>query len=345
MATKKGNPSIKDVAKVAGVSFKTVSRVLNRDPGVSEVLRIRVERAVRAVGYVANAGARAMRSGKSGVVGFISDVIATTPHSYEIVKGVQDGLARRGLSMLIANTENDPAREAEQLSMFLQNRVEGIVYASMYHREVAVPDLPAGVGVVMLNCFDSRSRYPAVVPDDEQIGRLAAEHLISLGHRKIAYMTLVKDIVATPLRAKGFRDAVKAARIPAAEARPRESVRRTAGGGEVSRAAEVVKALFADADRPTAILAGNDAEAMRIIAALHRLRMDIPGDVSVLGIDDYRLICERLDPPLSSIGLPYHEMGVRAVERLFDPDAGGGLIERMPGPLVVRESTAPPKRT
>ncbi|MDR1612123.1 MAG: LacI family DNA-binding transcriptional regulator [Planctomycetota bacterium] len=344
MSAKKGNPSIKDVARVAGVSFKTVSRVLNRDPGVSGGLRARVERAVREVGYVANAGARAMRSGKSGVVGFISDVIATTPHSYEIVKGVQDGLAKRGFSMLIANTENDPAREAGQLSMFLENRVEGVIYASMYHREVTAPDLPAEVGLVMLNCFDSLSRYPAVVPDDEQIGRLAAEHLISIGHRKIAYMTLVKDIVATPLRAKGFRDAAKAAGIPATDARMRESVRRNARGEEISRAADMVKALFASADPPTAILAGNDPEAMRIVAALHRLKLRIPGDVSVLGIDDYRLICERLDPPLSSIGLPYREMGVRAVERLFGADPGAELVERMPGPLAVRESTAPPLR-
>lgn len=341
---KNGNPSIKDVATVAGVSFKTVSRVLNADPGVSEELRQRVLKAVKEVGYVANAGARAMRSGKSDVVGFISDVITTTPYSYEIVKGVQDALSSRGLSMLIANTEYDTKREAKQIAMFLENRVRGIIYASMFHRPVDMPTIPDDVDVVMVNCFDAAGRYPAVVPDDEQIGYSAAQYLIGMGHRRIAYLTLHKKLIATPLRARGFMTAVREAKLPLSGVTVKTSRRLLRDGNEMSMAREIIEELFSAAHSPTAILAANDPEAMPIVSTLQRLGLSIPGDVSVLGIDDYRLICERIDPPLSSIALPYYEMGKRGVERLFGNTSNSLQLEKIPGPLVERQSVSSPRQ-
>ncbi len=338
------NPSIKDVAEVAGVSFKTVSRVLNGDAGVSETLRKRVEAAVPKVGYVANAGARVLRSGRSGVVGFLSDVITTTPYSFEIVRGAQDALNERGLSMLIANTQHNPETESRQLALFLENRVRGIIYSAMFHQEVAMPKIPDDVNVVMLNCFDSLGRYPAVVPDDEQIGRTAAEYLISKGHQRIAYLTLPKQIVATPLRNKGFLEAIKKAGLPKTGINIKASRRFRPGGDEISLARELTESLFASSEAPTAILAANDPEAMPIVMTLHRLGLAIPEDVSVLGIDDYRLICERLDPPLSSIALPYYQMGRRSVERLLDSETSAPLVERIPGPLVERQSVAEPRK-
>jgi LacI family transcriptional regulator len=341
------SPSIKDVAKVAGVSFKSVARVLNGEEMVSDQLRDRVVDAVRKTGYIANAGARSMRSGKSGVVGFLSDVIATTPYSFDIIRGAQDELAARGLSMLIANTENDPAREERHINMFLENRVCGILYASMYHREVRLsPALPDNMRVIMVNCFDAGEKRPAVVPDDEQIGYTAARHLIDLGHRHIAYLTLHKSIIATPLRTKGFKRAMREAGLPAGSATVQESRRLRREGAEESRTVVLVEDMFRLPDPPTAVLAANDAEAMSIMGALHRMGVAIPDDVSVLGIDDYRLICEHMEPPLSSVALPYYEMGRRAVERLFeaDPENGPG-IERMPGPLVERKSVAAPRRS
>ncbi|MDR3211151.1 MAG: LacI family DNA-binding transcriptional regulator [Planctomycetota bacterium] len=340
------NPNIKDVAKVAGVSFKTVSRVLNNDKAVSEELRTRVAAAIRTTGYVPNAGARAMRSGKSGVVGFLSDVIATTPYSFEIVHGVQDALAECGLSMLMGNTGGNPEQEARQVNLFLQSRVDGIIFASMFHKEVELPEIPPGIATVTVNCFDRAGALSAVVPDDEQIGRTAAEYLIGKGHRRIAYLTLTKNIIATKLRTCGFMQAVKAAGLPAAGVSVRPSRRITSKGDEISLAGKMICELFDAPGEPTAILAANDPEAMPIMASLRRLGLSIPGDVSVLGIDDYRLICERMDPPLTSIGLPYYEMGRRAVELLLQPEEPGRdvRIERIPGPLVERESVAKPKR-
>ncbi len=341
---KNGNPSIKDVATVAGVSFKTVSRVLNADPGVSEELRQRVEKAVAKVGYVPNAGARTMRSGRSDVVGFISDVITTTPYSYEIVKGVQDALSSRGLSMLIANTEYDQEREAKQIAMFLENRVRGIIYAAMFHRSVDMPKIPNDVDVVMVNCFDAEGRYPAVVPDDEQIGYNSAKHLIDNGHERIAYLTLHKKLLATPLRSKGFMAAVKEAKLPLSGITVKASRRLLRDGSEMSMAREIIEDLFSAAKPPTAILAANDPEAMPIVSALQRLGLSIPKNVSVLGIDDYRLICERIDPPLSSIALPYYQMGRRGVERLLGGKADNAQVEKIPGPLIERQSVATPQQ-
>lgn len=340
---RKKNPSIKDVAKVAEVSFKTVSRVLNDDKAVSEELRARVTEALKITGYVPNAGARNMRLGKSGVVGFLSDVITTTPYSFEIVRGVQDMLAGHGLSMLIGNTGGSPEEEARQINLFLQNRVDGIIYAAMYHREIEMPDIPEGVNLVMVNCFDSRGRYPAVVPDDEQIGRTAAEYLIGKGHRRIAYFTLTKNRVATTLRTRGFMRAVKKAGIPTKDVDVRVS-RRITPKGEFSHAREMIGEMFSKPGSPTAILAANDPEAMSIMAALHRLGIAIPGDVSVLGIDNFRLICERMEPPLTTIGLPYYEMGKQAALALLQQEGAEkkNHIERIPGPLVERESVGPP---
>ncbi|MCC8180309.1 MAG: substrate-binding domain-containing protein, partial [Planctomycetes bacterium] len=116
-----------------------------------------------------------------------------------------------------------------------------------------------------------------------------------------------------------------------------------ANGTEISTAREIVEKLMADRDPPTAILAGNDSEAMPILGALQQRGLSVPGDVSVLGIDNFELICERMEPPLTSIGLPYYEMGKLAIERLFSQDAAGPLIERVPGPLVERDSVAAPR--
>jgi LacI family transcriptional regulator, galactose operon repressor len=337
--------TIRTVAQRAGVSIKTVSRVMNDPASVAEPTRLRVIEAADALNFVPDQRARAMRSGRSGVVGFLTDLIATTPYSVDIVRGVEDGLAERGISLLIGNTDNRPGGLPAILRSFRASRVEGIVFAAMYHRQADdFGTVHVGHGV-LVNCFTTVAKLPTVLPDEEAGGYLVGAHLLGLGHRRIAYLTLWAGIEATRLRRAGLERAFAEAGVPF----PADLV--AAGQthtvhfdqGEAFAAA---LALLSRKDRPTAVFCGNDEMALQVYNAAAALGLAIPSELSVVGYDDYRLFSEGLRPSLTTVALPYQEMGRIAADLLLKHINGTqteGETIRVPGPLVERLSTARPR--
>ncbi|NJL34375.1 MAG: LacI family DNA-binding transcriptional regulator [Chloroflexaceae bacterium] len=205
--------TIKDVVRVAGVSFKTVSRVINNDPSVRDETRQRVLAAVRQLEYRPNVSARQMRTQKSGVIGVITDHIATTPFAGNIIKGAQEAAWNDNKMLLIVNTDGQPYIEAFAVDMMLERQVEGIIIATMYHRAVVLPPNLRPVPTVLLNCYVPDYSIAAAVPDEVQGGCTATEYLIQQGHTRIGFINNIDPIPAAHGRLHGYRQALQAAQI------------------------------------------------------------------------------------------------------------------------------------
>ena len=335
--------TIRDVAKAAGVSHKTVSRVVNGEQAVTPATRQRVLKVIAELDYVPNQGARLMRKGRSGVIGVMTDVVSTSPNSTEILHGIQDFVAPTPYSVLIANTGNDPDAERKNWRAFQQHRIDGVLYVTMYHHAVrlpaGIPDLP----MILVNCFDEmQPDRPAVLPDDFGGGLAAARLAIARGHERIGFITLNPEIPAARLRYQAFEQAMgEAGRTVDAELV-------TSGydgpvGQERLVAYDRARQLLAlpRDRRPSVLLTGNDEIAMQVICAAAAEGLRVPDDVAVIGFDDFRLISSSIVPALTTIALPYHAIGMRATERLIERINGGadeGGVERVPCPVVERQS-------
>jgi len=284
-----------------------------------------------------------MRSGRSGAVGLLTDVIATTPYSVDIVRGVEDALAERGLSLLIGNTENRVGGLPTILRTFRGSRVEGIVFASMFHREANDFGSVLSGPSVLVNCFTTLADVPTVLPDDEEGGHLVGRHLLELGHRRIGFLTLFPEIAAMQLRLAGLSRACQEAGVSLADDLVVPAQGNT-GTFDQAFAFNAAKRLLERRDRPTAVFCGNDEMALQVYNAAAELGLRIPTDLSVVGFDDYRLFSEGLRPGLTTVALSYQRMGRIAADLLLQSIGGETLpseIIRVQGPLIQRDSTAP----
>lgn len=335
--------TIRDVAKAAGVSHKTVSRVVNGELAVTAATRERVQQVITAMDYVPNQGARLMRKSRSGVIGVMTDVVATSPNSTEILHGIQDAVAATPYSVLIANTGDDPDTARKSWRAFQQHRIDGLLYVTMYHHGVRLPAELPDVPLVLVNCFDeAQPGRPSVLPDDFGGGLAAARLAIARGHRRIAFITLNPEIPAARLRADAFRQAMAEARLPLDPALV-VSGYTGAVGQEQLVAFSRAGAFFARPPerRPSVVLTGNDEIALQVICAAAAAGLRVPDDVAVIGFDDFRMISTSIVPALTTVALPYHAIGVRATERLMARIAGGADAEgaeRIPCPVVERDS-------
>lgn len=334
--------TIKDVAALAGVSDRTVSRVVNGEPNISSKTRARVEDAITRLNYIPNLAARMVRTNRSGVIGLITDVVSTTPNSVEIIRGVQDRVSQSNQSLLIANTSGASYEETRVWRTFQEHRIDGVLFATMYHHEIEFDPTVHNIPTVLVNCFASSADVPAVVPDDMNGGYAAARHAIDKGHARIAFITLNPLILAARLRREGFERAMAEAGL---EVRHEWMLPGIEGaiGAERMRAFEVAKELLSTGpgERPTIILTGNDEIAMQCMFAAASLNLRVPEDIAIVGYDDFRMISKRVVPPLTTVALPYYEIGSRAADRLFELLAGADnqpFIERLPCPLVQRGS-------
>ncbi len=339
--------TIYDVAKAAGVSPKTVSRVLNRDAPVGADTRAKVKRAISKLGYVPSNAARMMRSNRSDLIGLVTGAISASASKAEvaglpdtlILQGVQEVLGEAGKTLMIADTGGDREKVAPLVQTFLQHRVEGLIFVADHHREVQPRMAGAGVPVVLANCFDAAGT-PAVVPDDRVGQSQLVSRLIEAGHRRIGFLTLDPEMLAGTLRAQGYRDALKVAGIEFDQALVEPGYE---FGAESSAAlAEPLSRLLALAAPPSVICCGNDAMAMQLYGHLRSRGVRVPEDVSVAGFDDHRVIAETLYPPLTTAVLPYHDIGRRAARRLLglvagaDPETDNPV--KVPGPVAWRSS-------
>lgn len=333
--------TIYDVAEAAGVSPKTVSRVLNDEPHVRESTRQKVLEAVEALDYRANLSARQMRTQKSQVIALISDEIAATPYAVDLIKGALKKGREHRKSLLIVNTERDPEIKQEAVELMLERQVEGIIYAAMFHRPVSPPASMREVPTVLLDCFVEDRSLPSVVPDEVNGGYVATKMLLNRGHRRIGLINNAESIPAEFGRLAGYQQALAEFNIPfdpdlVANYQPPDAESGYRGTMQ----------LLTRPSRPTALFCFNDRMAAGAYQALRELELLIPDDVAVIGFDNQVDVTTSLYPSLTSLQLPHYEMGQWAVEQLLqlinNPDEfqnQAPVQHKIKCPLVERDST------
>ncbi len=336
--------TMNDVAAAAGVSQATVSLVLNDAAGTrfSEETRHRVHAAAHQLGYRTNAHAKVLRDGVAGMIGFVGDFVATAPFAGTIIEGAQARAWEAGLLLLTVNTGGDKALEAASLETMLSYKVAGVVYAAMEHRVLDVPDVLAEVPAVVLNSRDRSGRFPSFVPQEELGGYTATKRLLDAGHRRIAMINI--GAVDSELPAVVGRYAGHLRALEEAGIRADPGLHRSGGGHESSGFTNAL-ALMAGPQPPTAIFCASDRTAWGAYQALARLGVSIPHDVSLVGFDNQETLAPHLRPGLTTLELPFLEMGRRAVELILTGADRDGSTEYFECPLVERHSVAPPKST
>ena len=339
---------IRDVAELAGVSVTTVSHVLNNTPNtrVSDETRARVQNAAKTLGYGPNRMAQALRTNRSGLIGLLSEEIATSPHAGRIILGAQNAAREHDLTLVIINTERkaDGTSRREDVQALIDRQVEAVLYATMYHRSVSLPPNLLGLPAVLIDSTDRAGIVPAVVPDEVGGAIAAVSHLIDAGHTRIGFLNNDDDVPATHLRLAGYRQTLERNGIPFDETLVVSAASETVPGYGLARQ------LLSRSDRPSALFCYNDRMAMGAYRAATELGLDIPGDLSVVGFDNQELIAANLFPGLTTVALPHYEMGVWAVEtlvHLLHGEAEFRLLADMPTlldcPLVVRASVSQPR--
>ena len=315
MRTREGrSPTIGDVARLAGVSPTTVSFVLNDvvGSGIPEGTRRRVRACAHDLRYRPNATARLLRTDRSHAIGFVTDEIASTPFAGDIIKGAQDAAWEDGKILTIVDTGKNRKIEESAVEMMLERRVEGIIYAAMYHRAVEPPTNCREVPVVLLDCYAEDGSWASVVPDEVSGGRTGTEVLLTKGHERVGLINLRPSVPAAIGRLQGYKRALEARGLPF------DGSLVGYGDGTANAGYESAAALLRAPDPPTAIFCGNDQMAMGAYEAIKEIGLRIPEDVAVVGFDNQELIAAHLRPPLSTVALPHYEMGRWAVEYLIE---------------------------
>ncbi len=341
---------IREVAAAAGVSVTTVSHVLNDTPHTrtSDETKIRVREAAARLNYQPNRLARGLRTQASGMVGLVTEEIATTPHAGQIILGAQEEASRHNLTLAIINSKLNLAREVEsrEIQAFLDRQVEGLIYATVYHDEVVPPEQLFSVPAVLIGARDASGRIPSVMPDERGGAAAVVELLVAAGHRRIGFAATAIDVPATRGRLAGFIDGMRSAGLDPAEF-VIEAEPEAAGGYDATHAL-LDHGRSAD-ERPTAVFCYNDRMAMGAYRAIAELGLSVPQDVSVVGFDDQAPIPGSLHPPLTTVALPHYEMGAAAVELitlLRDGRADASEEPVVPRllqcPVLERESVAAP---
>lgn len=304
---------IRDVAREAGVSVTTVSHVLNnvKYARASEETRARVRAAAQSLGYRPNRIARSLRLQRSEMIGFLSEDIATTPHAGRIILGAQEAAREAGLTLVLVNTSRSSNDVSQEAQVLLRQQVDGVLYATMFHRVLTTPDRLAEVPSVLIDAEDSTGRIPGVVPDEAGGASTAVGELVSYGHRKIGFLTNDEDVPATRGRLLGYRESLERAGIAFDPSLVIARTSETAGGHEAALE------LLSRPDRPTALFCYNDRMAMGAYRAAAELGLRIPEDLSVVGFDNQEIVADGLFPGLTTVELPHYEMGQWAMRHLI----------------------------
>jgi LacI family transcriptional regulator len=333
-------PTMADVGRLAGVSPTTVSFVINNrtEAGISAETRRLVQEAVELLGYRPNRAAQGLRTRRTHTIGLVTYRVAVTPHAGRTISGAHDVARKHGSLLLIVNSNPRLMRSA--VDDLLDRQVDGIVFAAEGTSRMNPPEAARQVPTVLVNCFAPRNTVPCVLPDEARGGREATELLLAAGHRRIGYITGSRAAWATRQRLKGYFAALRDAGVPRDDSLVLTGHFRTDSGYELTRS------LLARSRRPTAIFCGNDRMAMGAYQALTEAGLRVPEDMSIVGYDDQEDLAAELRPPLTTLRLPYYEMGRWALEQIF-AGAVATLPPRtyVPCPVVSRGSVGLPAET
>ena len=330
---------IKQVAVEAGVSVTTASRALSGEGRVGAETRARVLDVAHRLGYQPDEVARQLRRGSTATLAVLVPDIRN-PFFPELVKGVQDAASRHGRLLQLAQTGDDPELTLQLLAQLRRHRIEGVVLDATELPDEGLEEVLAGLPVV---CVDRAADLPgaAVVRSDQRTGgRLATEHLVALGHERIAHLAGPLHLDVARQRLAGHHDALEAAGLPVDP----ELVVEATFSEDAGR--EAVAALLARRARFTAVFAGNDLMAIGALRGLDDAGLRVPRDVSVVGFDDIHL-ASYVRPGLTTVRQETYELGRLAVETLLELSTGDAVdpLERvLPTTLVRRGTTARPQR-
>lgn len=334
-----GEATLRDVARLAQVHPGTVSRALDPDRAelVNEATRERVLAAAVELGYRGNAVARSLRTGRSGIIGVVAADLGN-PYLPPILRGIETVVGEAGFTVLIAETHDVPGRLKEITDHLVTRRVDAVILAAAHLDDTAlVADINRSLPVVLAVRGLTGEDHFAVLHDDVVGARLATEHLIALGHRRLAQLRGPGNVLSFVVRREVYEAVVADSEVidltPDAEATaPTIDEGRRLAGLALSRP---------PAERPTAIFAHNDMMAVGALSAIAELGLSCPGDVSLVGYNDSPLT-DHLAPPLTTVRLQSLELGRRAAALALSRisgEAGAAVTVRLHPELILREST------
>lgn len=330
--------TIVDVAREAGVSYSTVSRVANNKPYVKPETRAKVLRAMTRLGYQANLQARSLAGGQSNVIGLLV-VDLTTQYMGEIIHAIDDTLAASQYELMLFTTHRRKTKESIYVNMMARGLADGLLIILPREPEAYLGALrQRDVPYVLIDQLGVDESDLSVTAANHQGGYEATKHLIELGHRRIGLITGWMDMVSARHRLAGYRAALADHDISVDESLIFEGdFLRSSGFHGTNHLLDLPQP-------PTAIFASNDSTAMGVMDAVRSRNLKIPGDLSVIGFDDVPMAATSV-PKLTTVRQPLAEMGYKAAQMLL------GMIQKpeetqssivLPTELVVRESTAPP---
>jgi LacI family transcriptional regulator len=332
--------NITAVAKRAGVSTATVSRVMNGTANVSPDTAERVREAVEALNFYPDVNARALGSGRSGLYGLIiSDI--TNPYFPELVKAFEDIAVEHGQDVLIANTDYDPKRMETCVIRMLQRKVDGVAVMTSEMEERLVKTFSQRQIPTIFMDTVTAVRGASTVNVDYAAGiAKAMQHLFSLGHQKIAFISGSLALSSSRARAEAFQAALQEHGLTMKANWLQEGDHRVEGGHQA------MKRILRSDDLPTAVLGSNDLTAIGAMGAIHESGLRIPEDISVIGFDDIELSAYT-QPALTTLHVPRRELAATAFRSLFRgrddaPGKGSRKREHIIQPrLLIRHSTGP----
>jgi LacI family transcriptional regulator len=335
-----GRVTITDVARVAGVSVATVSKVVNGRYGVATTTAERVQKVVAELGYESSLIASSLRRSRTNVIGIL--LAGFDPFATELLKGISAEAVGKGYELLAYSgaiaDDNAVGWERRSLSRLGGTLIDGAIILTP---TVVLPSTT--VPVVAVDPHTGSGNDFIVDTDNVNGAREATRHLIDLGHRRIAHLRGRSDLESAHLREEGYRASLEEAGIPFDPDLVRD------GGYRAAWSTDAARELLTLPDRPTAVFAANDLSAFGVLEVAHELGLRVPQDLSVVGFDDIPEAASS-NPRLTTVAQPLHEMGARAYTLLLgllgEDGTGDGAAAtshaRLPAHLVVRESTAPP---
>ncbi|HEY5319744.1 MAG TPA: LacI family DNA-binding transcriptional regulator [Galbitalea sp.] len=328
-----GRVTINDVARAAGVSVSTVSKVVNRRYDVAPATSKRVMSVVAELGYETSLVASSLRRRRTNVIGIL--VAEFESFSVELLKGVSTAASGTGYELLaysgLVSDDSHIGWERRSLSRLAGTLIDGAI--------IVTPTTLMPTTSIPVVAIDPHSGAggPSTIDSDNVGGaRVATQYLIDLGHRRIAHIRGRSDLASAQLREAGYRESLEEAGIPFDPALVRD------GGYQAALTAEAARELLTRPDRPTAVFAANDVSALGVVKVAHELGLRVPEDLSVIGFDDIPDAASST-PPLTTVAQPLHDLGAQALRmliELLDGHEVPGHVQ-LPAELVVRASTGP----
>jgi LacI family transcriptional regulator len=330
--------TLRDVAVYAGVSVTTVSNVVRDWPYVSKATRHKVQRAIHEMGYSPHPIAQGLRTGQTLVIGFVVPDLSN-PYFASMVGVAEDVAQERGYSLLVFNTHEDERREAECIRRATQRWVDGLLIAQVAEARHTADVLNSiSIPVVAIDRIPASFTGPSCQFENFRAAQLATQHLYELGHRRIAHLAGPPGARPATERRDGYLHTLGIYDLAY------QRLIHENGAWSFNEGYQAMRQILADDVLPTAVFASNDRMAIGAAHAIHECGLNVPGDISLVGVDDLD-VSQHMNPPLTTIRQPISEMariGIDLLLKLLNDEAPQDTQVTLKPEFILRQSTAPP---